>query len=168
MSRRTRAPRLNERLEIIQRSLDIGTSGPAAPSFRPGRTPGRRRRRGPIAARRRFRDGCRPAGPPGAWPIRPRRPPGLPAPEARHGSRTLPRRYARHGHRTFGPSGSQRMSAEHASIDLAPLDARYEIVGELRGGGPHPYSTYFGRRRDDASDVIITVANATEGDNNAL
>ena len=60
------------------------------------------------------------------------------------------------------------MSAGHATIDLAPLEARYEIVGELRGGGPHAYSTYFARRRDDGSEVIITVANATEGDNNSL
>src|SRR6185312_9695126 len=90
------------------------------------------------------------------------------ASETRHGSRTLSRWYARHGHRTFGPFGSQRMSAGHATIDLAPLEARYEIVGELRGGGPHAYSTYFARRRDDGSEVIITVANATEGDNNAL
>lgn len=60
------------------------------------------------------------------------------------------------------------MSAGHATIDLAPLEARYEIVGELRGGGPHAYSTYFARRRDDGGEVIITVANATEGDNNAL
>jgi hypothetical protein len=60
------------------------------------------------------------------------------------------------------------MSAGHATIDLAPLDARYEIVGELRGGGPHAYSTYFARRRDDGSEVIITVANATDADNNAL
>jgi len=51
--------------------------------------------------------------------------------------------------------------------DLHAINDRYEVVGELRGSATTRY--FFGRRRDDHRDVLISVVDGqAHGDNNAL
>jgi hypothetical protein len=53
------------------------------------------------------------------------------------------------------------------AIDLHALAGRYDIVGELRGSATTRY--FFGRRRENRRDVLISVADGhAHGDNNAL
>jgi len=53
------------------------------------------------------------------------------------------------------------------AVDLHVLAERYEVVGELRGSASTRY--FFGRRRDDRGEVLISVIDGqAHGDNNAL
>ena len=54
------------------------------------------------------------------------------------------------------------------TVELGPLQERYEIVGELHAGGRQSHTTYMARRREDGAEVIITVARSAPDDNNAL
>src|SRR3954469_9274184 len=59
------------------------------------------------------------------------------------------------------------MSERQSAPDLRPLDDKYEIIAELRGGAATRY--FIGRRRDDGIEVLIAVADAARGgENNAL